>query len=381
MLSLFSLLSLALSVQAMAIKPTEVSNDLVKKSGPKVLKLDFGVHRSSANITKRDTPDEDLDNSRDIRYLMDMYLGSNKQKVEVDIDTGSSDLWVHNAKGGAAFGGAFNEDQSSTLQHLNKDFSIGYLDGSGVDGEFVKDTVTLEDGTSINNFQFAVTNGKDDLHRPPIFGIGRKGLESVSTQDQYDNFPLALVDAGIIEKPSYSIYMTGDGGDKGLVLFGGIDRAKYSGDLVTYPMSHPTRSLIKLNTVNFNGNTYDINHSVNMDTGTSWLILPEAVVNDLTSLFGASVKSNGDKYISCDQPTDKFVTFDFGDSQIQLSYADLVVRPFKGSCLLGVSAATTDSMLLGDVFLRKTYTYFDLEAGTVAIAPAIDTENTDIIQA
>lgn len=381
MLSLFSLLSLALSVQGMAIKPTEASNDLVKKSGPKVLKLDFDVHRSSANITKRDTPDEDLDNSRDIRYLMDMYLGSNKQKLQVDIDTGSSDLWVHNAKAGDAFGGAFNEDESSSLQHLNKDFSISYLDGSGIDGEFVKDTVTLEDGTSINNFQFAVTDGKDNLNSPPIFGIARKGVESVSTKDEYDNFPLALVDAGIIEKPSYSIYMTGDGGEKGLVLFGGIDRAKYSGDLVTYQMSHPTRSYIKLNTVNFNGKTYNIDHSVNMDTGTSWLILPEDVVNDLSNLLGASVKSNGDKYISCDQPTDKFVTFDFGDSQIKLSYADLIVRPILGSCLLGASAATTDSLLLGDVFLRKTYTYFDLEAGTVAIAPAIDTENTDIIQA
>lgn len=379
MVSVIPLLALACSVLSMAVKH-DASVDVAKRGAPKVLKLDFDVERNSTKYQKRDeTASANLDDSRDIRYFMDLYLGSNKQKIRVDIDTGSSDLWVHDEFYGPSWEGMFNQSQSYSFKYLQEDFSIFYLDGSSTLGLYAKDTVSLEDGTSLSNFQFAVVNKSNSPSTPAIFGISRKVQELAKTQ--YDNFPYALVTQGIIDKPAYSIYMSKDHGDKGLVLFGGIDNKKYQGELVTFPITDNWFASITLQDVIVNGETYYVGKPALLDTGTSWLSLPDDIVDDITDKLGGDVHSNGDIYISCDQPTDEFVTFTFGFQKITLSYADFIVRPFLGSCLAGISKwDPKNGPILGDVFLRHTYTVYDLEENTISIAPAVDTDESDIVQ-
>lgn len=379
MVSLLPLITLACSVLSMAVKP-DAHVDVTKRSTPKVLKLDFNVERNFTRYQKRDeTASANLDDSRDIRYFMDLYLGSNKQKIRVDIDTGSSDLWVHDEFYGPSWEGMFNQSQSSSFKYLPEAFSILYLDGSTTLGLYAEDTVSLEDGTSLSNFQFAVVNKSNSPGTPAIFGISRKVQELAKTK--YDNFPYALVSQGIIDKPAYSIYMSKDQGDKGLVLFGGIDNKKYLGELATFPISDNWFASITLEEVNVNGKTFYVGRPALLDTGTSWLVLPDEIIDDLTEKLGGDVHENGDIYISCDQPTDEFITFNFGTQEITISYADLIVRPFQGSCLAGMSKwDPKNGPILGDVFLRHTYTVYDLEENTISIAPAVDTDESDVVQ-
>lgn len=379
MVSLLPLIALACSVLSMAVKPDALA-DVTKRSTPKVLKLDFNVERNFTKYQKRDhTATAILDDSRDVRYFMDMYLGSNKQKVRVDIDTGSSDLWVHDEFYGPSWEGMFNQSQSSSFKYLPEAFSILYNDGSRTLGLYAEDTVSLEDGTSLNNFQFAVVNKSNSPSTPAIFGISRKVQELARTK--YDNFPYALVSQGIIDKPAYSIYMSKDKGDKGLVLFGGIDNKKYLGELAKFPITDNWYAAITLDGVTVDGNYYNVGLPALLDTGTSWNFLPDEIVDDISGKLGATLLENGDRTISCDQPTDKFITFNFGSQEITLSYAEFIVRPFQNGCLAGINKWDPNTgVILGDVFLRHTYTVYDLEENTISIAPAVDTDDSEIVQ-
>lgn len=379
MVSLFTLLTFALSVSGLAIKPEQ------KRSDNRVVKLDFNVDRKPPPLTlaKRDPPGAALNNSRDVRYLMDIYFGSNKQKVQVDIDTGSSDLWVHDQVYGQSWEGTFNYSESDSFSFINSTFHIYYNDGTQAIGQYGLDTVSLDSGLTLNNFEFAVVSNATNSWTPAIFGISRK-VQEVS-QKKYDNFPYALVNAGYIDKPSYSIYLGGDNGEKGLVLFGGIDKKKYKGELKTYPIDDNYYAAIELKTMTYEEKTYTANRPALLDTGTSWNFLPEEVVFEIADALGAPKCKNCDKQISCDQPTDKYFTFGFGDQNITLSYADLVVIPFPDEpdyCLLGLDVAGEKSdLILGDVFLRKVYTYYDYEENTISLAPVVDTEESEIVNA
>lgn len=385
MVLLIQLLTLAASVSGLAINRAEIFPSIAKKDDTKVVKMNFDVERTySTNSTKRRAFDEGLTNDRDVRYLMDLNIGSNKQKIRVEIDTGSSDLWVHDENYGKAYGGTFYQSQSSSFKSLDVAFDIYYNDGSTAKGQYGTDTITLDDGMWVTNVQFALVSQCSNSNLPGVFGISRKRQEA--TKQHYDNYPYALVDAGLVNKPSYSIYMAGDKGEKGLILFGGIDTAKFEGDLAYYPIVDNFYASIELESLNFNNRTYNISRHAQMDTGTSWLYMPKNIVLDIAETLGADTCDDCyDRLVPCDQPTDKFLTFDFGQQKIQLSYADLVVRPFTDGCLLGVTVAKDgtngNNLIMGDVFMRKTYTYFDLEKDVVGLAPAIDTLESNVIQA
>lgn len=398
MVSLIPLLTLALSVLGLAIRQPDSQAELAPRSGPKVLQLDLNIDKSKPSgkrdgsapkvlqldfnvdrsSRKRDATAE-IDDNRDVRYFMDMYFGSNKQKVQVEIDTGSSDLWVHDEIYGPSYEGYFKQSESDTFNYINEKFEIHYFDGSACYGQFGTDNVALEDGTVVKDFQFAVVNKATDGGTPAIFGISRKVQENA--KHQYDNFPYALVTQGIIDKPAYSIYMSKEGGDKGLVLFGGIDKKKYEGSLVSFPISDDYFCDITLESLDVDGKEYSLSKSAMLDTGTSWNFFPDEIVDDISDRLGAKINDDGDRVIDCNQPTDKYITFNFGTQEIQLTYADFVVRPFKNGCLAGISYWNPkNGIILGDVFLRRTYTVYDFESDTISIAQAVDTDESDIVQ-
>ena len=72
----------------------------------KFLLISFEKIQGSANslvVTKRGIYPNDLLNER-IYYITYLDIGSNKQSIGVDIDTGSSDLWVPDVNAGGPHG-------------------------------------------------------------------------------------------------------------------------------------------------------------------------------------------------------------------------------------------------------------------------------------
>ncbi|GEQ68664.1 hypothetical protein JCM33374_g2332 [Metschnikowia sp. JCM 33374] len=353
-----------------------------KHPGPSPLKLDLTVSKTVGNVTsaefwwkhshqnvKRHGLKENISNRKNLAYFVDLYLGSSKQWVSVVLDTGSSDLWVPKS--------AYDPGQSYLSYDTGEPFSIGYIDGDVVKGRYFTDRLQLDDDASVlHNFKF----GRADTDGVGVLGIADKNQEA--SMREYSNLPWALKNAGVIPKASYSLYL-GPSKSSGFLLLGGIDTEKYSGTLQKYNISKSSGGLgVNIKSVNFNGHKFTVNAPALLDCGTSLGLLGGEIMNELDGIFNTTIfYQNGIEYrlTSCDQPTDKTLDFDFGDNVISLTYADAVVHD-DDICMLGF-AYLENRQILGDVFLRKAYVYYDLGEKTISLAQVVYSNSSNVISA
>lgn len=151
-------------------------------------------------LRKRDVYTDSLIN-KETYYITWIEFGSNEQKLGVDVDTGSADLWVPFVGAVGTNGiyefGSYDPSTSSTSQRLQDPFQISYLDGTKNSGHFYQDTLKLsESSATITNFQFAVA---DQLTMGyGVFGIGNNLHLWASVR--YPNFIDVLKDQGLIRQ-------------------------------------------------------------------------------------------------------------------------------------------------------------------------------------
>lgn len=192
-------------------------------SPPRVLALDLKkeIRRDDPSNTERlirraKTLSVDITNER-ILYLINVTIGNPPRPFGLQLDTGSSDLWVPSAdsnvcrqRGGCELGAY--DSESSTFDSLNGQelFHIAYQDNSQVLGTFFKDTLNI--GTqSIKDMQMGLAERTNrDLG---IMGIGFQSGEAVqSSSDRYPNIINQLKDQGVITTLAYSLWLNNDDG-------------------------------------------------------------------------------------------------------------------------------------------------------------------------
>ncbi|PSK33727.1 hypothetical protein C7M61_005191 [Candidozyma pseudohaemuli] len=387
MLPFLTIFSLALAFTNALVVPNQ------KRSGAP-LKLDFTVQKSFSNATstgeiasrahslvshlavnKREET-ASLTNDRDVSYLLDLKLGSNHQPVTVILDTGSSDLWVYGTSDAGAQGGTYDVTSSSYNKKTGEEFFISYLDGSYAKGDYYTDGFALEDGnTLLKDLQFAVVSS-GETNSQGILGVADKNQEATDTK--YDNLPWALQKEGVTPKASYSLYLGSEAEGKGSIIFGGIDTEKYEGELTKYPVAGSRGLALNVESADIGGKTIQLDKEILLDSGTSLNLWPQ----ELIDAVGKELNGNylqGFYFVDCDQPTDKHLTFDFGQNKIDVSYQDLVWKS-QGYCLLGVQPGD-DTLIFGDVFLRSAYVYYDLSLHEISIAQAKYSDASNIIAA
>ena len=180
-----------------------------------------------------------LDNTQTL-YTATLKVGSPAQEVQVMIDTGSSDLWFISSgnsqckvNGGSIDCdkyGVFDKLKSSTWHDNKTDYSISYYDGDKASGTMGQDNITFADGFLIENANFAVID--NTTSSIGVFGVGYPELEAVKSK--YTNLPFAMKEQNLIAKVAYSLYLDSRDAVQGYILFGGIDHAKYTGDLKAF---------------------------------------------------------------------------------------------------------------------------------------------------
>lgn len=357
------------------------------KRGDKTFKLDFDVVKVAKNSTVGNnngqsggsTIPQTLINEGN-SYTGYIYIGSNQQKAKVVIDTGSSDLWVSTTN----TGGYFDPNSSSTLENTGQSFEDGYGDESSASGYWAKDSVTLSPNEKgVTGLQFGVAD--QSTAGNGILGIGLVGLESATEEGQgtYQNFPALLKDQGLINKNAYSLYLNSEDAQSGSVLFGGYDKAKYEGDLVSLPFSGQRndnednyRLDVTLGSVATEGDSgVSVNSPVNLDSGTTITLLPDDVVQYVGQALNAD--SNGN--VDCNQP-DKNLLFNFNGVTIKVPYKDLAFPGGYDSCSLAVQGPLDGAeLILGDNFLRHAYIVYDLDDKTISLAQVKYTSESDVV--
>ncbi|KXS99928.1 hypothetical protein AC578_906 [Pseudocercospora eumusae] len=331
-------------------------------------------------------------------YYMEMTVGTPPQQFQVHVDTGSSDLWLNYAgseycesRSDPCITGTYSANDSSTYEYVNSLFTIQYVDGSESAGDYVRDEVRILDGeVVIPAQQFGV--GYDSSTPDGILGIGYAANEVQVAYGgkAYANLPVSLRDQGYINSLAYSFWLNDLMADEGELLFGGVDTAKYSGDLVSLPVI-ATKGVyreftIELTAVGLSGDPEEFSatsREIHLDTGASLSYLPDDTTQAIWNRLGARyLEEYGVAIADCSlAATDDTIDFRFSnDLTIQVAMREMVIPLSTGLgvdvCFVGVLPAarsplsTSDRqyLILGDTFLRSAYVVYDLQNNEISMA-------------
>lgn len=353
-------------------------------------------------------------------YLSALEIGSNRQQVGVILDTGSSDLWFPSKSScdgptktsndsdlsglppasSACPLGSFDESESLSYVPLGKNFSLYY----GVKdyytyakGIWANETVFWGD-LEVENMQFGLATDQDIGQG--IIGISYKGTEGVKTEDEYANFPMQLVEQGLVRKNAYSLYLNSEEAASGTVLFGGIDRAKYDGELTFFDTVHINDGGVATEDavaffVNLDGasqgnkTVFRKTYPGLLDSGSTLLYAPQEIYDSVAPQYGEFNSTVGGYITPCSTQGQDFA-FQFSNftlnvpfEQLLYNVSDLSLLFVNGEgeemCLFSMLSSSENLWILGDVLLRSAYIHYDLTDNKIGMAQAIYTNKTDVI--
>ncbi|KAI1271274.1 aspartic peptidase domain-containing protein [Xylaria sp. FL0933] len=346
-------------------------------------------------------------------YFASCTVGTPPQDVTLQLDTGSSDIWVpantasvceDTSQGGGCTFGSFDSDSSSSFNVLNDEFEISYVDGSGSRGEYISETFGIGD-VKLENMTMGLGLSTDIAYGLVGVGYALNEASVSATHMIYNNLPVMMRDEGHIKSNAYSLWLNDLEASKGNILFGGVDTDKYMGDLVrvSIDINEQARNytafqvrLTSLEAHSSSGNDSLSSASfpipVVLDSGTTFSYLPQDIAEQVWKEVGVEVTNvdgTGLPLIPCDYAKSTgYFSFGFGGDGgpvVNVGMDELAIplyakfpsgSQFAGqdACQFGIQNFSSDStaqgepFLLGDTFLRSAYVVYDLENNEIAIA-------------
>jgi len=313
------------------------------------------------------------------QYYGQITIGTPGQKFEVIFDTGSSDLWVAGSTCDSSCGrhAKYNSAKSSTYVANGTAFDIMY--GSGpVSGYESIDTMSTG-GITVANQEFAEVTDASGLGAAyklgkfdGILGLAFPTLSVNQVPTVFEN----MQTQGLIPANEFAFYLGKTDGAKGELTLGGTDPAHYTGDITYVPLKAATYWEITLGGLSVAGVQYVPTEGQNaiVDSGTSILTGPADVVKSIAESIGAKMVIEGEYMVDCAKPDLPNLDFSIAGKVYSLAPADYLI-PDGDMCLFGmmgldIPRPTGPLWILGDVFMRKYYTVFDVANTRVGFALA-----------
>lgn len=354
-------------------------------------------------------------------YTVNFTLGSDKQAVAAQLDTGSLDLWVSGPNNRmcstnndayrdarleyCSVLGIFSPNTLATFRTNGTAFSINYMSNTGAEGVWASDTLRIG-GVVLDNYVFAVAN--KSTMKTNVFGIGLPLLEasiyilSSNTQNRfgdsfiYHNLPMRLYHDGVIDWPMYLLWINDLDASSGTVLFGAVDYAKFTGPLLVVPMvvSDASSTYVSRTSVAINGiRTLKSQDQLlaapacgNLDLGATLTYLPPQTVDRLAKQLSLSWHEMWGAYVGqCSQDMSGNFTFEFDGFEFDIPLSSYWVE-FSADengaplCWLTIiPQPNPDGLMIGDNTLRHMYVAYDLGNLEIGIARAVvGTDEADI---
>lgn len=313
------------------------------------------------------------------QYFGPITVGTPPQELSVIYDTGSANLWVPNIHKLLSPHKTYNHDKSSTYQPNGTVFDIEY--GSGpVSGFFSEDTFNMG-GFDVPSYTFAEVNDTKGLG--PAYGIGKfdgicgMGWSTITVGGGPSPFA-ALSATGDLTKGVFAFYLGSDSSptpeSNSELVLGGVDANHYTGDFSFVPLTSETYWEIALDGFTVNGESVSSTKKAIVDSGTSLLAGPKDEVAKIAAAVGAKKIPLLPEYtIDCDATAPDLV-FTLGGKDYHLALKDYVIED-AGECIfamtgIDVPAPAGPLWILGDVFMRKYYTQFDMDNKQLGFAVA-----------
>ncbi|KAF4119801.1 Eukaryotic aspartyl protease [Geosmithia morbida] len=356
------------------------------------------IHMPRSGLLRRDV-EMQLENRSDIAYYTQIFLGTPPQPVYVQLDTGSFELWVNpdcstlTSSADRAFcegAGHYTPSDSSTSRDAGTSNTLTYGIGSANISYYVDSIGLAKEATSSNKlkqakFGVADAGGTEDQFAG-VLGLGYG-------EDRDDNLVELMAKQGLIDAKAFSVALGSRDEGGGVLVLGGVDTAKFDGELVQLPIvpadqspDGMSRYWVAMQSISYAANASAPNAAsalksrtwngtdfpIFLDTGSTMTLLPTDVADAMAADLGSEGSDTSGFYpVDCAiLDSDGYLDFEFDGLTVRVPLAEMV-RSFNSgadqTCYLGFSPSDNFA-LLGDSFLRSAYVVFDLDSDSVFMA-------------
>jgi len=347
-------------------------------------------HKGQLPLTAFSAPGHDgphgvpLTNYMNAQYFGEIDIGTPGQKFTVVMDTGSSNLWVPSTRCNSIacyLHRRYDATKSETFKENGTEFAIRYGTGS-LKGIISNDVLSIADlhvkkqdfGESVEEPGFTFAVGRFD-------GILGLGYDTIAVQHVVPPF-YNMINQNLLDENKFAVWLGADpkGSVGGEIVFGGVDENHYKGDITYADVIRKGYWEVELEKVTFDDEDlrFETKRAA-IDTGSSLFALPVAEADEINNRIGAKKSYTGQYMVDC-SVIDSLpeLGLQFGGKTFKLRGVDYVLKvgsPFGGGeqCVSGfmgldIPAPAGPLWIVGDVFLRKFYTVYDLEKNAVGFA-------------
>ena len=304
----------------------------------------------------------------DSEYIESVSVGG--QTLNLDFDTGSSDLWVFSSQ-------LPSQDQQghnvytpgSSAKLLNgESWSITYGDQSSASGNVYADTVNVG-GTTVTAqaVEAAATISSEFVQggNDGLLGLGFSSINTVTPDQQKTFFTNAET---LLDAPVFTANLKK--GQPGNYNFGYIDNAEYTGQ-ISYTSVDNSQGFWGYTTDSYTvGKGKPVTSSIQSiaDTGTTLLLIEDAVVSAYYKQVKGSQNSQSDGgYVFPCSATLPDLSFTIGSytGTIPGSYINYAPASASGTCFGGVQSSQGIGFnIFGDIWLKSQFVVFsDAQGG------------------
>ncbi|KAH6651391.1 aspartic peptidase domain-containing protein [Chaetomium tenue] len=352
--------------------PVQLAKIYHKYHAPLPDDLKAAVRRIRSNTLKRSNGTVETNpEANDVEYLTPVSIGTPEQVLNLDFDTGSSDLWVFSSqtkKSEVDGQTVYNPTKSSTAKELEGyTWQISYGDGSYSGGNVYTDTVTVGGLDVPSQAVEVATQVSDEFTSDPnndgLLGLGFSSINTVEPKSQKTFFDNAMPS---LDSPLFTADLKASA--PGHFTFGYINPDAYIGNITYTPVDSSggfwawKSSGYAVGSGSFKTTTFQ----GIADTGTSLLLLPSSVVTAYyRQVRGATYDSTQGGYtLPCSGPVPDFA-FGVGDKGTMITVPGdyITYAPTSSSgetCFGGIQPDTGIGIsIYGDVALKAAFVVFD----------------------
>jgi len=324
-----------------------------------------------SNGLKQNVP---LTNFYKSQYYGEVSIGTPGQCFRVTFDTLTSNFWVpgKNCKDVACFlHTKFDCEQSSTCQREGKEIDIEIpVSGVVITGEVDYDKVCF--GCNTPNAKCIEKQGFVESTKEPgqslaflrYDGVLGMGFDSMAVDNLVTPFS-NLIKNGQCEEPVFAFWLNATcdsscGYKGGELTICGTEKNYYEGELFYVPLAGKDRWEITIDTISIGSDTNDTPFQAVLATGAALIYGPDGDIEFLNRAIGAKLSWNNQWLVECAKRTSMpSITFKINGKDFSMTAYEYVLD-LSGTCMTGFTSWKSSTWALGDIFINRFYTVFDV---------------------
>ncbi|EXJ94865.1 hypothetical protein A1O1_03263 [Capronia coronata CBS 617.96] len=341
------------------------------------------IDGSSAQVTTDDQ-------QNDAFYTCPVQFGTPAQTLDLDLDSGSADLWVWSThlpsktvEAAMASGAAvFDPDNSSTFKGMpGSTWQIRYGDNSAASGTVGTDNVKIGnitiEGQAVELASRISSQLQNQTESRGLFGLAFGKINTVRPKAVHTPLENMILQQDIPASQELFTCYLGSYKDKNdpdhgqsFYTFGGIDEGvvQSSGQPISYTPIDNSEGfwMFSSPSVVINGVAIELpNNQAIADTGTTLMLVTDQICDQIYgAIDGAEYSEDAMGWVfPADTPAENLPTVSFavGSKQIVIEKEHLSFAAYNSTMVFGgiQSQGNLNFNIFGDVFLQGVYAVFD----------------------